>query len=354
MTVTTERRPAGRTAKIGSGIIAGLLAIFSALALYPGITACGETLCNVEYRYDDHGMVKGPNVAYTGQVIDLDFIIEEEYYELEKIVVMYIREDGYGVYNGDLYPDENGMYTLPAFTDRIDRIVIIATFSRPSYQIEFLNDDQTVLQSSEFLKGETPVYNGEPPTKEEDEQYIYTFTGWTPEITMAMGSTTYTATYTKTGKEYTVTPDNGTEYTVGSGEDLLFIVHCNVDDDGLFGKYTGVTVDDKAVPTSGSIAESGSLKLTLKAAYLDTLAAGDHRVVISFTHGSVETTVKVKSNAESNEPKEPNEPNEPNEPKPIPKTGDSAGPFLPFGLILLGIAGFAAAGKQVLSGRRKK
>ena len=40
-----------------------------------------------------------------------------------------------------------------------------------------------------------PVYEGINPVRPEDEQYIYTFNGWTPTIVAAAADATYTATY---------------------------------------------------------------------------------------------------------------------------------------------------------------
>ena len=73
-----------------------------------------------------------------------------------------------------------------------------------SYDIVFVDEDGTVLDAQTLTYGSTPVYGGEPPVKEADAQYTYSFAGWTPAIAEVTGPATYTATYTSVNT-YTVT-----------------------------------------------------------------------------------------------------------------------------------------------------
>ena len=92
----------------------------------------------------------------------------------------------------------------------------------------------------------------------------------------------------------------------------------------------------------------GSLILTVKSEYLDTLSEGEHTVTLAFANGTVETALKVKAAAPA-PTKEP-QPEPTKEPQPGPKTGDASDLLLWGGLVILGIIGMAA----VTAGRRRK
>jgi len=64
-----------------------------------------------------------------------------------------------------------------------------------SYKITFKNGD-TILQDTAFAYDTTPTFSGANPTKESDDHYEYTFSGWSPEITKVTGEATYEAQFT--------------------------------------------------------------------------------------------------------------------------------------------------------------
>ena len=68
------------------------------------------------------------------------------------------------------------------------------------YTIRFLNWDGTVLQSSQVKEGELPSYTGTTPVRPADEQYTYSFSGWSPAIATATADADYTAQFTATEK----------------------------------------------------------------------------------------------------------------------------------------------------------
>jgi hypothetical protein len=69
------------------------------------------------------------------------------------------------------------------------------------YTIRFENWNGSLLENISVLEGTMPVYSGATPTRPDDEQFTYTFTGWTPEIVAAVANTTYTATYSSAPKQ---------------------------------------------------------------------------------------------------------------------------------------------------------
>lgn len=67
------------------------------------------------------------------------------------------------------------------------------------YTVVWQNYDETVLETDlKVKKGEMPQYDGETPTRETDETYVYEFTGWSPELTEVSEDAVYVATFKAT------------------------------------------------------------------------------------------------------------------------------------------------------------
>ena len=133
------------------------------------------------------------------------------------------------------------------------------------------------------------------------------------------------------------------EYKIGSGENLVYTVKRSVNDEETFGNFTGATMDGKAIPAGGMTTAKGSLVLTLKSGYLDTLGAGDHKLKISFTDGEMESSLKIRAAAPTAAPAAVK----------IPKTGDSGNPAVWIILVLAGLCGLGAVLKVRQSGKKK-
>ena len=136
----------------------------------------------------------------------------------------------------------------------------------------------------------------------------------TPVVTDADGNdltkqfTVNTKEGTLTVVEKSVNPEGDIRYsnysgdravwTKGSNAGCEFVFKRSVDDELTFGHFTGIDVESKAVDASNYTAVSGSVVITLKPEYLETLAVGDHLLTANFDDGNsvtVKFTIKEKS-----------------------------------------------------------
>ena len=193
---------------------------------------------------------------------------------------------------------------------------------------------------------------------------------------------------------YAFTEGDGAEWTKGEETGQNFTVKGSPEDGETFSRFTGILTDGAEVAKENYTASSGSVKLTLKPAYLETLAEGKHTLTAVFTDGRAEASFTVKAVPATPTPTpEPTPtpsatasptpmptvtptpvptatptpvptatptatptpvptvtvtpiptaiPTPTNTPKPMPKTGDTSSPVLWIGLIVLGLvtAGF--------------
>jgi uncharacterized repeat protein (TIGR02543 family) len=78
------------------------------------------------------------------------------------------------------------------------------TSSARKYTIKFLDEDGTVLQSSEVPYGTVPAFEGTTPEKAATAQYTYTFAGWDTTPAAVTGNKNYKATYSKVTNQYEI------------------------------------------------------------------------------------------------------------------------------------------------------
>ena len=118
---------------------------------------------------------------------------------------------------------------------------------------------------------------------EDEEKQIYEDSDITPEkITRREGVLDNKAPDKKAENKYTV---NDETYVKGSNESKLFTVNGEVDDERTFGKFRALYIDGALVDYSNYTKESGSLKLTLLPAYMETLEVGEHEMRYVFSDG---------------------------------------------------------------------
>jgi hypothetical protein len=103
--------------------------------------------------------------------------------------------------------DETEQYTYEfvewSFTGETvnENIQLIAEFIRVvrQYTITFVDWDGSEIASDDYEYGTSATdITPSAPTRESDEQYSYTFAGWSPAVGIVTGEATYTATYTPT------------------------------------------------------------------------------------------------------------------------------------------------------------
>ncbi len=118
--------------------------------------------------------------------------------------------------------DENAIYSFKGWDKEIvaanEDVTYTAQYDvKNKYKITWIVDGKETVES--YLSGVKPSYKGKP-TKAEDDEYTYTFTGWDKEIVAASENTTYTAVFEKTAKNATTTGNGETEEKGGCGSSI--------------------------------------------------------------------------------------------------------------------------------------
>lgn len=108
-----------------------------------------------------------------------------------------------GLFSSDnLYVEATDFYditfSINAQTGEIEYSCVVSETPQINYYtIRFVNyDGSELLKLTEVEEGTIPVYTGPTPTKPADNQYTYTFSGWSPTIVAANTDATYTAQFT--------------------------------------------------------------------------------------------------------------------------------------------------------------
>ena len=151
-----------------------------------------EAVKKYTVTYIDEGQIIKKEELEEGSVISAPEVTKEGH----TFIGWYEKENKYDVYE-------------PITRD----LILESKYEINKYKITFKNYDGSVLEETETKYKEKPVYKGETPKRERDEEYSYIFNGWDKELEEATKEEEYTAVYKKEKNKYTVTYINeGIEY----------------------------------------------------------------------------------------------------------------------------------------------
>ena len=244
-------------------------------------------------------------------------IVEDKYYNVEfknyngdLLLSTKVKDGATPKYSGDepVKPDtETSYYTFKGWNPELSAVssdmTYTAQFERHdcvNYTITFKNSDGSVLQSGYVREGSMPSFNG-TPTKANDDDYYYTFSGWTPALASATENAEYTANYERHDLPYTITIDldGGSSVTLEKDvfktdkltADMLVF---DVNKSGF--AFRGYTIDDVLVFDEYGNQEVSNINLTpnttIKAKYDTNVKLNiKYSLYNPFTHEMVEESV---------------------------------------------------------------
>lgn len=88
---------------------------------------------------------------------------------------------------------------------------------------------------------------------------------------------------------YDIVKGDGSSWAKGTDGSITFTVN------GPISKFSGIKIDGKAVDAQHYEVKAGSTIITLKASYLETLAAGEHSITVVYTDGETSGTFNVQA-----------------------------------------------------------
>ena len=93
----------------------------------------------------------------------------------------------------------NGKFTMPA-----KDVTLTAQWNINKYTVKWVNWDGSEVRTDTEVPYGTELEVPADPTRAADDQYTYTFKGWTPEVETVTGDAVYTAVYDKAVNKYTI------------------------------------------------------------------------------------------------------------------------------------------------------
>jgi len=123
-------------------------------------------------------------------------------------------------------PDENGMSFQYLGWSEIPTNVqsnkVVTARYRTMCRVRYLDWDNTVLYSVYVAEGGSTNFSGALPTREQDAQYTYVFSGWSGSQTNITESRDIVAQYSTTLRKYTITWKNSDGTTLETDNDVPY------------------------------------------------------------------------------------------------------------------------------------
>ena len=107
-------------------------------------------------------------------------------------------------------PTTYNEYTFIGWSESLDDITKSTDFypeyseAVRTYYVTFVGEDGEVLEKVPVKAGEEAQYSGATPTKPSDDDYDYTFSGWTSDVSEVTGDMTVSPTFEKSVRKYQV------------------------------------------------------------------------------------------------------------------------------------------------------
>ena len=241
---------------------------------------------------------------------------------LKKYNVMFLNDDGSELYSSEVAYGETSsyasvtpiksstdqyMYSFQGWSPEVTPVSGDASYratykaTARKYSITFVNEDGTVLQSTDVAYGEVPAYVGETPTKEPTAQYSYTFQGWNKSVVAVTGTATYTATYGEATNSYKITwqMDDGSLIDTTTVEYGVVPTHANATKQATAEfTYTFTGWDKTPVEVTGEATYKATFNAT-KNSYTITWLMDDGSKIDETTveYGNVPTHTDATKNA---------------------------------------------------------
>lgn len=120
-------------------------------------------------------------------------------------------------------------YTFLGWTPSVSAVTTNTTYTAAytqtanKYTVTWKNFDNTILEiDSEIEYGTMPSFDGSEPAKPADAQYTYSFSGWSPTVSVVTSNVSYTASFSSTVNRYTVVWKNYDGTTLETDSDIEF------------------------------------------------------------------------------------------------------------------------------------